>query len=147
MKLKSIVGSAVALTLGLGGAAFAADNYTPPERIHCHLNDTQQLSCNDFNRQYLLEDGFNLDIPKNQDVILTFRSAAAYFTTSKDAVSVFFTYGPRSQYVKLRTVVSNMGPDVEHNKNWVQENNSKYIYKCTNGYMSCSITKLTGSSR
>ena len=143
MKMKAIVGSAMALALGFGCAAHAGtDSYSPPERIHCHLDDANQLSCDKFDRTFLVEDGYNLNVPKNQDVVLAFRSAAAYFNTNKDTASVFFTYGPANSYVKLRTTVSNMGPDVENNKNWSRLDNSRYIYKCTNSYMSCSIKKL-----
>lgn len=145
MKHIAVAVSVFALMIGFGAAAHAeaeANSYTPPERIHCILNNANQLMCHDFNRTYLSEDVHNLNIPANQDLNLVFHSAAAYFSSRKDSVSVFFTYGSPSRYVRLRTIGTVMGPDVKYNKNWQQTDNSTSIYRCASSYLNCSIKKV-----
>jgi|GEM_PF-2121463 hypothetical protein len=139
MKLKTIIGSAVALTLGLGGVAFAAGDYFAPERMHCKIDNAGKLSCSDFNRSYLTEDTHTAQLPPGKDLVFNFATGAAYFDEGSNAWTVFFTYkDTSSKNVKLRSVNTSIQPDLK-NGAWKK---NKDIYTCTAGYMSCPITNL-----
>lgn len=133
--------STVAVTLGMVGIAHAQTyNYYPPERIHCMLNDTEALSCNEFDRQYLIEDATNADLKKNEGMTFHFFSAVAFFTPNKEESSIFFTYHNHLQkVVKLKTTDFSLKPDLK-NGAWKQLNEDIYI--CDAGYMHCPITNV-----
>lgn len=140
MKMKNIIGTALALTLGMSTViAFAFNDYYPPERIRCGLQKGR-LACNDFNRRYLSEDATNVDFPKGKEMTFHFETAVAYITTQKDAATVFFTYRESSEkMVKLKTIDTSIMPDFAKGA-WAKINNELYI--CTEGYMSCPVTNL-----
>lgn len=138
MKLKSLIVSAVALTLGMGGVAFASGDYFPPERMHCKLDQAGKMVCSDFNRQYLTESTHTADLPPGKDLVFNFSSGTAY-KTNENEWAVFYTYkDPASKNVRIRTINTTIAPDMV-NGNWTRY---KDIYTCTAGYMSCPITNL-----
>lgn len=140
MKLKAIMGCLMAAAMGMSSAVYAAGDYFPPERMHCHIDAANKLSCDGFERAYLTEDASNVNIPRGKDETFFFVSGSAYFTPSKDEASVFFTYkNTRFKTVKLKTASTAIRPDFE-NGSWKQL--SKDIYTCNAGYMHCPITNL-----
>src|SRR5262245_42061031 len=114
MKLKAIVGSALAITLGLGSVAYAGgSDYFPPERINCKTNSVGRLNCSDFNRNYLVEDTYTADFPAGKDVVFNFNSGVAYHTPNESQWTVFFTYkDTHGKNVKLKTVNESIRPDL-----------------------------------
>ena len=141
MKLKMIVGSVIALTLGLGNIAHAGQgNYTPPERINCSLNSASQLVCNGFNRQYLVEDRTTAELEKGKSETFYFTSGVAYFTPSMNEANIFFTYtSNKFKLVKLKTINASIHPNVQKG-DW--EKFKEDIYTCDAGYMGCTLTNL-----
>jgi len=139
MKLKTIAGCAIALTMGLGSVvALAANDYYPPERLHCKTDAAGKLSCSDFNRKYLIEDTHTADFPAGKEIVFTFATGAAYFTDQNEW-SVFYTFkDSSSKNVKLKTTNYSIQPNLT-NGAWKK---NKDIYTCTAGYMSCPITNL-----
>lgn len=145
MKLKAVIGSMVALTLGLGSMAYAAGDYYPPERIHCMLNNVDKLSCDEFNRQYLAEDTTNADFPKGKDDIFHFVSAVAYMAPRQDQASVFYTYNnAKSKMVKLKTINTAIRPDLK-NSSWKKFKDD--VYTCVDIETKCPITNLPSFSK
>lgn len=138
MKGKAIVAAAI-LALSVSGFASAkqisTDGYTPPERLTCsNVND--KVSCEGFNRAYLVEDNYIADF-KGTDVAFVFVSGAAYYNSDKTEADIFYTYrNSDGKTVKLKTVNFNMRPDLE-NGSWVAQEDDLYV--CTEGYMSCPI--------
>ena len=142
MKLKIVAGSIFALTLGLIGVAHAnaVSSYYPPERIHCMLSGQNEVSCDEFNRQYLVEDTSNADLQQNRHETFHFVSGAAYFTPDQKEAVIFYTYNNHHyKMVKLKTINPNIRPDL-FNGNWRKV--AEDIYTCDAGYMSCPITNL-----
>lgn len=134
MKVKALIGM---IALGLSGVAFAAGAYFPPERMHCKLNEAGNLSCSDFNRQYLTEATHTADLPAGKELVFNFSSGTAY--ADENEWVVFFTYKDASgKNIRIKTVSSSISPDLE-NGSWKAY---KDIYTCTTGYMSCPITNL-----
>lgn len=143
MNLGTKIGMVVSL-LVLSQAALA-NTYYPPERIHCKLNETNQLSCGDFNRQYLAEDTYTVDFQNGKEQILYFVSGAAYFTDHQESASIFYSYhDARGKMVKLKTINSSLRPDfVNGSWKFLKDN----IYVCDNSYMSCPITNTAVKSK
>lgn len=139
MKLKSIIGTAVVLTFGLGSiAALAAGDYFPPERLHCKTDVAGKLTCSDFNRKYLVEDTHTANFPAGKDVVFAFASGAGY-VDSDNQWSVFYTFKEAGgKNVKLKSINTSIQPDLKVGA-WKQ---IKDLYSCTAGYMSCPITNL-----
>ena len=135
MKLNHVLGL-TALTLGLSTTACAGLDYFPPERMNCKLDQTNQLICDGFNRQFLVEDAFSVDFPNGKSQVVHFVSGAAYVTPVGEA-SIFYTYNDNAgKMVKLKTTTSKIQPDLAFS--WKQLNSD--IYTCTAGYMQCPIT-------
>lgn len=141
MNLKQMVIGACALTFGAFGIAHGQTfHYYPPERIHCMLDDSANLSCNAFDRQYLIEDITNAELKKGEGITFHFYSAVAFFTPNKQEASIFLTYHNHDQkIVKLKTTDFSLKPDLK-NGTWKQVNED--IYVCDSGYMNCPITNL-----
>ena len=100
MKLNYVI-SLAALTIGLSSTAFAGLDYFPPERMNCKLDQANQLSCDGFSRQFLVEDSFAADFPNGKSQVVHFVSGAAYLTPTGEA-SVFYTYNDNAgKMVKL----------------------------------------------
>lgn len=141
MKLRAIIGSALALTFGLCSAASAADYY-PPERMQCHLQGSNKLVCEEFNHQYLVEDTYAGHLTSKHETFL-FSYGTAYFTPGMSESIVYYTY--KSAYgklVKIKSVNATIRPDINVG-NWHRKNaNSDDIYECNAGYMNCPITNL-----
>ena len=149
MKLKAIIiRAATVISLGFIVAplsAFAApSSYYPPERVHCTYTN-QELSCEGFNHQYLVEDTHTADFDNNRDQVFSFESGAAYYNSDRTEVSVFYTYN-NSQHknVRLRTASTSIRPDFEHG-NWVRT--AADIFRCDSGYMQCPITSLPSNHK
>ena len=142
MKLRTIIGSALALTFGLCSLAFASDYY-PPERIHCSLSTAHKLSCEGFNHQYLAEDTYTADMTTRDETFL-FHSGVAYYTPDMNESSVFFTYkNSYGKIVKIKSTNTQIRPNLQTGS-WFQHRQDKTIYLCDAGYMNCPITNLPG---
>ncbi len=139
MKLKQMIGCAIAITMGLGSiAAIASSDYYPPERLHCRVDNAGKLTCSDFNRKYLVEDTYTADFPAGKEIIFTFATGAAY-STPQNEWAVFYTFkDTHSKMVKLRTTNTDIQPSLK-NGAWKK---NKDLYTCSAGYMSCGITNL-----
>ena len=138
MKLKNLVVSMMSIALGIGSAAaLAAGDYFPPERLHCKVDNSFNLTCSDFNRRYLIEYTRTADFPPGKDIILTFDHGTAY--ADQKEWSVFFTYADtKGKNVRLATVDTSIHPDFQ---NGAWKKNFDH-FRCTAGYMSCPITSL-----
>ncbi|VVC76597.1 hypothetical protein AQUSIP_19190 [Aquicella siphonis] len=142
MKLKTIIGGVFALMLGMGGTAFAAGDYYPPERLHCKADAMGKVVCTDFNRQYLVESTHTANLPTGKDLVFVFASGTA-FSTDQNEWSVFYTYkDPDSRNVRLKTVNTSIKPSFTAGS-WTK---FKDFYTCTTGYMSCPLTNLPARS-
>jgi hypothetical protein len=141
MKLKTIIISAMAaLSLGFAVTSVIAsnNNYYPPERVHCLL-EQGRMDCEGFSHQYLVEDTYTADLD-DSDQVFSFASGAAYYNADKSEANVFFTYrNSNNKIVKLRSAVTSIRPDFE-NGNWTKVQNDLYV--CKDGYMHCPITSL-----
>lgn len=136
MKLK-VITSAI-LALGLISVAHAS--YPPPERLECQLNGGK-LNCEGFDRQYLTEHIYSAVFTEGEGKVLTFKSAAAYFTPNQKEWTVLVTYKDlHNKDVLLKTVNYSIKPDLK-NGDWKRVKNE--FYTCDSGYMNCSLT--TGS--
>lgn len=136
MSLKTIIVSAIAMSLGISSIAFAANDYFPPERIRCSVDNIGKLSCNDFNRKYLVEDTYTADFPSGQEVVFLFGTGVAYYDT-QDQWQVFYTYKDSTgKSVKLKSISYSIKPDIQTGA-WIKYKDE--FYNCTAGYMSCPI--------
>lgn len=137
MKLKNKFAAFVLLS-GLSSLACAQSiAYYPPERIDCRLDNVQKLSCNNFNRQILVEDAYTADLQQGKDEAFYFNTAVAFYAPQDDEATIFFTFrNAKSKAVKLRTSVTYLRPDLE-NGSWRKLNSE--IYTCDAGYMSCGV--------
>lgn len=149
MKLKAIIIRAVTvMTMGFivapVSAIAASGSYYPPERIHCTVND-HKLSCEGFNRQYLVEDAYTADFHRNKEQVFSFMSGAAYFNSNRSEATVFYTYN-NSQHknVKLRSASTIIRPDFDKG-NWVKVQEDLYV--CKAGYMQCPIISAPSEHR
>jgi len=134
MKLRSLCVSIAGLVFGLGSVAYGA-NYFPPEHIQCKLVNGSQLSCNDFNRDYLKEHTYTANL-KETDKLFSFHSAVAYFTNQNEW-SILMTYkDTEAKNVTLRTIRTSITPDL---KNGAWKRYRDEFYTCDAGYMSCVI--------
>lgn len=141
MKCKFIIGMA-ALTLGMGSVVYAAGDYFPPERINCTMADGK-LTCQEFNRQYLIENTTTADWG-DKDQTFTFYSGNAFFAPSMDKITVFYTYkNSNNKNVTLKTFNTTIRPDLA-NGNWIKLEDD--LYTCNTGYMHCPITNLPSRS-
>lgn len=144
MQTSTLVVRILTVALCMSGIAYARNNavYTPPERISCFLSSTEQLSCGDFNRQYLSEGLYTADFKQGQEQSFTFSSAAAYFTTNHQEARVIFTYrNDERKVVRLETFNTSIQPDLGSGS-WRALNNSNDVYVCSEGYKNCGITNL-----
>ena len=139
MKLKKIVVSCISIGLGLVSvAALAATDYFPPERLLCKVDNASNLTCSDFNRKYLMEYTHTADFPAGKEIVFTFSSGTAYFT-SQHEWSVFFTYkNTTGKNIRLTSVNTTIHPNIDVGA-WKKHPD---FYTCTAGYMSCPITNL-----
>ncbi len=141
MKLRTIIISSISvLSLGFAAVSFAGlkgeNNYYPPERINCSL-DHNRLSCEGFNKQYLVEDTYTADLSSKEQAF-AFKSGVAYFTADHNEATVFFTYrDAKNKIVKLKSVHTSVRPDFT-NGNWVKMDEDLFV--CKDGYMNCPIT-------
>lgn len=138
MKLLKIVGSVVALSLGLTGVSAAANSYFPPERIHCTKATASKIRCEGFSHTYLTEDMASAHFDKKEDTFY-FVSGVAYFTPDMKEATVSFTYkNSEHNKMKLKTTSILLHPDLSNTTsswNKVQDD----LYTCDAGYMNCPI--------
>lgn len=140
MKLKTLIISTIAAALGISGMAFAANDYFPPERLHCSVDNVGKLTCSDFNRKYLVEDTYTADFPQGKQVLFMFSDGVAYFT-NQDEWQIFYTYKDTSgKNVKLKTTSYSIKPDIQNGK-WIKF--KEEYYSCNASYMSCPIISLS----
>ena len=143
MRLPVLI-SALALTLGLSGIAHAASDYYPPERLHCKATESG-FKCDNFNRQYLIEDISSNGLPSDKDAVYNFTSGTAYYTPDQRQAAVFFSYhDSQGNKIRLRTVNYDIKPNLQTGS-WQKFKDD--IYQCNAGYMSCPITNLPGIIR
>lgn len=132
MRLKKTFLNIAILSIGLNAAAFAFD-YFPPERITCELNAMGNLSCEQINRHYLVEDTTNADLQGKNEVFY-FASAA---TDKKDPIVHFAYSNMYNKTINLKTTNSSIHPNLA-SKHWRKMEDGSYI--CDSGYMHCVIT-------
>tara|TARA_R110000868_G_scaffold316640_4_gene577512 strand:- start:328 stop:771 length:444 start_codon:yes stop_codon:yes gene_type:complete len=143
MQLKTIITSAMtALSLGSSVVTVAGsqgvNNYYPPERIHCSVQNNKLL-CGGFNHRYLIEDIYTANI-RQDEKSFSFASGAAYYDGARSEATVFFTYhDARSKTVKLRSATTAIRPDFNGGK-WTKVQGDLYV--CDAGYMHCPVTSL-----
>lgn len=144
MKISNLAISVLAITLGMSSVANARNNavYNPPERINCGLSAASQLSCGDFNHNYLGEGLYTAEFNPGQEQAFYFASAAAYFTTNHQEARVFFTYrNAKGKMVRLETFNTSIQPDLASGS-WKAVGTGNDIFTCNEGYMNCGITNL-----
>lgn len=135
-----VIASMLALSFGFCSAASALNSYSPPDQIICKLDAMNNLSCTDFNRNYLVEHTHTADFPNNQSQLFNFYSAVAYFTPDHTEYQVFYTYhNAANKNVQLMTTNKVMGPDLSHG-NWKLYKDE--FYNCQGGAGACAITHL-----
>jgi len=135
MKLKALIGMVL---FCLSGVVFSAGGYFPPERMQCRLNDGN-LTCENFNRQYLREATYGIDLPSGRDFVFLFSSGTAYHSEQNEW-AIYYTYKEpiSGKRIRIKTINTNISPDLVRGS-W-QGNNDFYV--CHAGYMSCSMNPI-----
>lgn len=141
MKFSHIAASVLAVTLGMSSVAYAKNDpvYYPPERISCSLKADGQLTCGDFERNYLIEGTHTADFNQDQEQTFTFTSATAY--TGYEVKVIFGYVNAKNKKVVLETFDTSIQPDLASGS-WKPLNNNHDIYTCNEGYKNCGITNL-----
>ena len=135
MKLKTLIGMVI---FCFSGVVFSAGSYFPPERIQCKLNHIGHLACENFDRQYLSEATYAVDLPVGKDFVFLFSSGTAYH--NENSWTIFYTYkeAMSGKRIHIKTINTSLSPDLVRGT-WRM---SKDIYTCKSGYMSCSMNPV-----